>query len=249
MGRLRNEYRDEWEKLGYCRTMGSAAVVRPPPSEFVRVYHITTAAYAVNDISLRRLKVARFSDLNDPFELLAVNFREARTRRVIRDFKDAFGARSGLLCFSADWTDPVLWSHYGDKHRGVCLGFNLCRDKAEPVKYEDQRIRDELRGGDPTTLSDALQQQLLCTKFSGWKYEKEWRRFMPMEETLEEGALNFFKFDCTLQLAEIVLGTHCSLNLDAVTDVARKLHPQVNVIKARLMHKDFKIVPDEDSLP
>jgi hypothetical protein len=34
-------------------------------------HHLTTAEYALSDIVFQRLKVARFSALNDPFELLA----------------------------------------------------------------------------------------------------------------------------------------------------------------------------------
>jgi hypothetical protein len=67
----------------------------------------------------------RFSDLNDPFELMAVNCREHRTRNVIRGFKDSYNSHTGLLCFSADWTKSVLGSRYGTKHHGVYLGFNL----------------------------------------------------------------------------------------------------------------------------
>ena len=39
----------------------------------MRVYNLTTAQFALSNIALRRLKVARFNDLNDPFELLAVD--------------------------------------------------------------------------------------------------------------------------------------------------------------------------------
>jgi hypothetical protein len=122
--------RTQWVAAGYRSTCGSAAVVPPPPKKYLRVYHLTSAEYAVSNIGLGRIKLARFSDLNDPFELLAVNFRERQVRKIVRDFKDAYDSHTGLLCFSADWTNPVLWSHYAEKHRGVCLGFNLTRSRA-----------------------------------------------------------------------------------------------------------------------
>jgi hypothetical protein len=106
---MKEALRQEWVGAGYISKMGSAEVVPPPPREFIRVYHITSAELGVSDIGLSRMKVARFSDLNDPFELLAMNFREGKTaRKVIRDFKDAYDSHTGLHCFSANWTNPVL---------------------------------------------------------------------------------------------------------------------------------------------
>lgn len=31
----------------------------------------------------------------------------------------------GICCFSALFDHPLMWSHYADKHKGVCLGFHL----------------------------------------------------------------------------------------------------------------------------
>lgn len=66
--------------------MGSDMIAPPAPSGFVRGYYLTSTDYAINNISLGRLKVARFSDVNDPFELLALNFRERATRKIVRNF-------------------------------------------------------------------------------------------------------------------------------------------------------------------
>ena len=46
-------------------------------------------------------------------QVMAVNFREAKTRQVIRAWREKYDKDNGLLCFSSDWTNPVLWSHYG----------------------------------------------------------------------------------------------------------------------------------------
>jgi hypothetical protein len=72
---MREDLRQEWIAAGYGATMGSAAVVSPPPPGILRVYHFTSAEFAKDDIVHRRLKVARISELNDPFEFLAMNFR------------------------------------------------------------------------------------------------------------------------------------------------------------------------------
>src|SRR5260370_2192350 len=37
------------------------------------LYHFTTAKFALDDLRNKRLKIAQFDDLNDPFELKSVN--------------------------------------------------------------------------------------------------------------------------------------------------------------------------------
>jgi hypothetical protein len=108
---MRKEFREQWVQAGYDRRTGSAEVVPPPSAEFLRVYHLTSAEYAISDLSLSRLKVARFGELNDPFELLATNLNDRRTRAAARQFKDNYNAAKGILCFSENWINPVLWSH------------------------------------------------------------------------------------------------------------------------------------------
>ena len=232
--------------------MGSAAVVPPPSEEFIRVYHLTSAEFSISNIALGRLKVARFSDLNDPFELMALNLREKRNRKIVKDFKNAYDSQTGLLCFSADWTNPVLWSHYGAKHRGVCLGFDLKRSRTQrrsriqKVQYEDRRIRDELgEETDPLNIDEEIQKRLVGTKFSHWKYEEEYRVFVPLKNALKEGMMHFCNFDQNLQLAEVILGPQCNLSLDAVRQLMRERYPHAVAFKARLAYKSFKVVPDK----
>ncbi len=247
---MKNALRAEWKRAGYRPDMGSAAVVPPPPAGFIRVYHLTSAEFAISNIALGRLKVARFSDLNDPFELMALNLRERRIRKIARDFKDAYDSQTGLLCFSADWTNPVLWSHYGAKHRGVCLGFDLKRTRAGKVQYEDKRILDKLGDKeDPLGIDEELQKRLVSTKFRHWEYEEEYRVFVPLKNCVKEGMLHFCRFDSTLKLAEVILGPECSLSLDSVLKLTQAHHPEAVVFKARLAFKHFKVVPDKRIVP
>jgi hypothetical protein len=188
--------RQRWVDAGYSSVMGSAEVVGPPSPNFIRVDHLTSAEYAISNIGLGRLKVARFSDLNDPFELLALSFKDRDIRKIVTDFKNENDGKTGLLCFSANWTNPVLWSHYGAKHRGICLGFNLRKTLVEKIQYEQKRI--SIGKGSLRSLNDAVKKQLLCTKFSHWEYESEYRAFIPLADAIKEAGLYFWKFDLPL---------------------------------------------------
>ena len=208
---------------------------------------MTSAEFGISNIGLGRIKVARFSDLNDPFELMALKFGERRVRELIRNFKNEYDRRTGLLCFSANWTNPVLWSHYGSRHRGICLGFDLKRKIAQKVSYEDERILATLES--EGELSENLQDVLLRTKFRHWQYEEESRVFVSLDDVLREDKLHFYEFDDNVRLTEVVLGPQCSLSLDAVRRLTRTQHPHAVVFKARLAFKSFAVVPDERTVP
>ena len=62
--------------------------------------------------------------------------------------------RYGLVCFSGDWIDPVLWSHYGAKHCGIALGFDL--QEANPVEVTYQIDRHPLVNVDRDTVEKHL---------------------------------------------------------------------------------------------
>lgn len=232
-----------WESAGYDRKMGSTRVRRPPNPGFVPGYHLTSAAHAISAIALGRLKVARLSDLNDPFESMGVMWRELPKRKTLQKRKTEYDQHTGLLCFSRDWTNPVLWSHYGDKHRGICLGFDLLESEAKPVKYQEERLLDDPPAG------SSLEEQILLTKFKDWCYESELRLFVPLHGTIEEGSLHFRPFDGSLILAEVILGDQCSVSLDMVRTLVAAGQPSAVTYRARLAGKSYNVVPDGETVP
>jgi hypothetical protein len=247
---MRSELRDEWAAAGYGRKMSSACVVPPPPKGIRRVYHLTAAEFAINDIALSRMKVARFSDLNDPFELLALNFGGRTGRLAAANYKTWLDGDIGLLCFSQNWSSPVLWSHYGAKHRGIGLGFDVDGHFLQKVRYEDQRIRRDLGdSGDTSQLGPQDKQLLLYTKYKHWEYEEEFRSFVPLKDSIKEGRLHFHPFDKDLKLVEVILGHQCDLSLDAVRDLTQRHYQNVTTFKARLAFKSFDVVPNEKTVP
>jgi hypothetical protein len=231
--------------------MGSSATGLPPPKPYLRLYHLCKASHALSNIEHGRIKVTRISEANDPFELMALNFREGRVRTEVKKFRTALDSHTGLLCFSEDWTSPHLWSFYADTHRGICLGFNIVRTTVEAVKYKDKRIRAEINDetGDPFALSAELQAVLRCTKCHEWSYEREHRRFLPLADAHQEGGLYFFPLGGELQLAEVILGPNCEEDLHKVRAVVSHRYPEAKTFAARLAWQHFTVVPMESSVP
>jgi len=195
--------------------------------------------------------VARFADSNDPFELLALNFRAEQNRRTGRNFKKEVNDKTGFISFSRNWIDPLMWSHYADRHKGICLGFVIPRADALAVLYNDERLLAELDASDedPTKLSADLQDLLLYTKAKCWAYEDEVRRFVKLEDMVVEGALYFCAFSDQLQLREVIIGERCPLTLPYVRKLVRKHQPQAIAYNARLAFGSFSIAPIEHTIP
>jgi hypothetical protein len=244
---LNDHLRKLWDDAGYVegRRMGSAAVTAPPGPEFRRVYHITPSEFAISDIVFKRVKVARFSALNDPFEMLAPKFTDRAFGKMLGNFKRKFDAENGLICFSADWTDPVLWTHYGARHTGICLGFNVKKEFLRKVDYVSRRVVSHLPYD---TITSTLEEVIVCTKFESWRYEDEYRVVVDLKHAKKEGTLYFLRFDDDVELAEVIIGARSDVRATQLRKIVDKHHKGVTTIKARLAIKSFNIVPLEASV-
>lgn len=114
-------------------------------------------------------RTERRASINDLLKHPA-KFRQFH-KQLIVDLKN----RIGVSCFSMVFDNILLWSHYADKHKGVCLGFLISPVKKSlyalyPVKYK--KVIEPISCF--ANMDDALKHWLL-TKAYAWKYEKEIR--------------------------------------------------------------------------
>ncbi len=112
----------------------------------------------------------------------------------------------GVCCLSEEYNNPLLWSHYGDQHKGFCVGYSLNRN---PVP----NINKVGYGGVRTIPTSVIEQAILhqdedaqgimdrnmfLRKAGPWRYEKEWRIF-------DRVGLQ----DSPLKLEEVTFGLRC----------------------------------------
>lgn len=212
----------------------------------MRVFHLSEAQYALSNISLQRIKISRFNDLNDPFELLAGELSDRDFRRAMSSWKNEFHETRGIVCFSKKWVNPVLWSHYADKHRGLCLGFDIPDKYAQVVRYKKTRLPVQFKEGKREQgLKEKYVTDLLCTKFLHWHYEEEIRMFVGLDEGTIEHGLYFLPFSDQLILKEVVVGPLCETPFETIRSLVTHLAPDVVVTKARLAFKNFAVVKDQ----
>jgi hypothetical protein len=202
----------------------------------MRVYHFLPANYALENIEKCRIKISEIDQLNDPFELWCVNQKDKRLRIALRAYKKEMSAHYGMLCFSRHWHNPVLWSHYADKHRGICLGFEIVEHALQKVSYLTKRPALRI----PPSLEDA--KQLLFSKYRGWHYEEEWRGWTRIDERDVATGFYFYPFDGLVQFKEVIVGPLCEIPKTRIDEALKGDADKITVIKARLAFKTFRIV-------
>lgn len=212
----------------------------------MRVYHFTKANHGLEAIRQRHLKIARISELNDPFEFLQVESSNPRTRARYQYVKRALNEYMGLICFSENWSNPVQWSHYAEGHHGMCLGFDVSGTaEMRKVRYVKDRIHPNLRA--MRAMGDAAithMLDLLTLKFEHWTYEQEHRLFVRLDEQDQSTGLYFFDFGDSKQvrLREIIVGAQSEITPEQVTTALGNLAPKVKSCKARLAFEAFTVV-------
>jgi len=144
----------------------------------MRLYYMTSHEIATKYVlPERRMKLSLFDELNDPFELQPYSLDDKVLRRIGRVLRSHFTTTSkGLLCFSDNWRSPVMWAHYANKHKGVCLGFDVSDDGLDPlvgpVVYNPQRLQFVLdQERELFGIDEEFIRALLYTKSHEWAYD------------------------------------------------------------------------------
>jgi len=211
-----------------------------PAIDQMRLYHFLPAQHALDDLTKGRLKLSEIDNLNDPFELWCSEQSDRQMRTALRAWKKDISKKYGLLCFCATWRSPLLWSHYADRHKGICLGFDVCDDFVAKVDYVEKRTPLRL------PLMEDSMQRILFTKFSGWSYEEEWRAWFQLEECDTATSNHYFReFDEDMMLSEVIVGPLSTVSKSALTKTIRSYSPRPRIMKARLAFNSFRIVKDQ----
>lgn len=131
-------------------------------------------------------------------------------------------AAVGIFSLSEIPDNPLMWAHYADDHKGLCLGFEVVDGSALAdekrclkVEYSDFppqfgegfthelsiSLDDQgrLKSASRIAFSDPVVQAAISTKGCEWEYEREWRY---VEPTAGE-------FDWPGPIVEITFGLRC----------------------------------------
>jgi hypothetical protein len=146
----------------------------------------------------------------------------------------------GILSLCEDRDNILLWSHYADMHRGICLEFATekwpaLKNYVLPVIYSHQRPSTNFtQGWDKRRFF----QDIALTKHKSWCYEREWRCI----ELKGKGLVNF----PAAALTSVVFG--CQVPCDryqAVMGYIRRRIQRPATYRARMCQREFALVIEQ----
>jgi hypothetical protein len=125
-----------------------------------------------------------------------------------------YDKKIGVLCLSSTWKSIKMWSHYGNNHKGFCLGYNRkhledlvpcsINDYVHYVDNYPQISYSSLKKGRDIELA----RMTAFTKSKEWREEKEYRiaATFGLKECSEK---RFFKVN-NETITEVTLGVNIS---------------------------------------
>jgi len=108
-------------------------------------------------------------------------------KKIFNDKISKAISKSGICCFSENKDSILMWSHYSDSHKGVCLKFDILKDPAffivpVAVNYKKEYGPIKYIGNEEGFLKN-----LIITKSKiNWGYEEEIRILKPTKSGLFE---------------------------------------------------------------
>lgn len=177
-----------------------------------------------------------------------------------------YNIKSKLLitCFSKKNDSILMWSHYGDSHKGVCFEFEEDRDIFKEVKYTDERsklnlkklveryLMCEFKNEECDLSEDEYQKSIIeqfFTKQNDWSYEQEIRCVLSKDNTsLDDFYYENGNYFLKMKIKKIYIGSKASG--ETLNDlISRALKRKIEVVFMKEDEDYFKIIPDYDKKP
>lgn len=127
---------------------------------------------------------SKLAYLNDPYECF---FIDNTNTTIYRDLISTFS----VCCFSKNMDNILMWSHYANSHRGVCLEWEVDEESSQlkgglnEVIYEDELVtlNEVERSKDGyLNLNVSNNGKFILQKLKDWEYEEELRIYNICEE-------------------------------------------------------------------
>ena len=186
----------------------------------------------VRDFNTRRAA----TDPNARNMVAAINRMGVRVGAFVGQTLKAMFAQSGVCCFTETWDIPLMWGHYADQHRGMCLGYEadlntLGGCSLLPVLYATDHF--SVRVFQFLVDRGAFFQQMILTKQVEWSYEREWRLIRD-----QGGLLN----PSPLQLKAVIFGLRSDPRNEVRVRSALKKQQHVQFHRVVKAQRGFRFV-------
>lgn len=203
------------------------------------------------------LKFTKPSEFNDPFDCCPTQFKDgpegpfphAVGDAMNRGVQDATSAVHGIACLSLHPDKMLMWSHYGDQHRSVCVGFEseVLLSNA-PTNSEGHRLYNSISQVQYSNIRPSPGEESFTQKSEEWAYEDEYRIISSMKQGEPVWGPGVWQIP-TDAIQEVVIGA------GVLPDVERKIvalvhstNSDISIKKAVLHMQRFELLiePIED---
>lgn len=212
--------------------------------------------FTINNLINNQLGFNRIENFNDPFDTtptqvinkkgilnftnLHLNLSDDEKKAIYllpeEEINNIFSdiirnADIGISCFSETNDNILMWSHYSNKHKGICLGFDVNEDNLNDfidntkninnnifnsetkyrlfvIKYSNNRPIFSLYNSNLLTEREQIE-NVLISKSNIWEYEKEHRIIIYNGKIMSFPTGIYYN---RKYLKEIILGTNLSIN-------------------------------------
>ena len=139
----------------------------------------------------------------------------------------------GIVSLSERANCPLMWSHYGDEHRGICVGYSVPASTASDVHkvaygvsrlVQASKVAAMLNGDD--VARSQVDEAVFLRKAGSWRYEREWRLIG-----------RYGLQDSPLELEEIIFGMRCKESAKYV--VMKALESRERPVKFYVMREEL----------
>jgi hypothetical protein len=228
-------------------------VMNAETSDSILLYRFMSSNAALKTIESRSFRVGRLKEFNDPFEWrmgitgIIPQGQEMAKLAMDRFIEDVDGWM-GVFCFSASATEPVLWSHYADKHRGVAFELNHPIDPERLIKMEytnERPIVDASRLFKPEEVNAYLLERLnklMRQKSLGWSYEQEYRSFVDLVKDCDITGGDYFRRIPDKVVNKVILGFQSPLEEKYIRKALSKVGlGSAEVTRARMCLETYSV--------
>lgn len=158
---------------------------------------------------------------NADFELLV----NQAAKKIVR--------KKGLACFLSNCDNLLMWAHYADAHKGVCLKFDVLDDTTFFSPAKAVRYTQEYPEYDYLDDKNEFVNEMFFTKSNEWRYEGEVRVLKN-----QKGNYSFNP----KALKEVILGCKITENdKNTITKLIKTLYPHCNIKLAVMNSRSFSL--------
>lgn len=180
----------------------------------------------------KRLYLATIPEFNDPNEGIGEILIENELKGWGNQLEERNRKKTRIFSISADYKNTLMWSHYSNNQKGICIKFNFQNfiDNKNKILAKVEYLK-EPKSFPHNSMNNYF--DFFKYKQIDWKYEKEWRIIANFETKF---------IDLTIENIEaIYLGPRFSdENLEWVKFWARNFNPNFEIPLIRMTYSSSK---------